>query len=351
MILRRWTLLLGLALAPLMVAARPAVVHAQCNAELEMDRAAEMIDRARDRVDRSALREARELLDAARRRLGEARGQHGHGNQARACQYARVAQTLAAKAVEVARRGDRAVTGLENLMARTDDLLREAASSVEAGASPRGRRLLRAAGNQQAQARRAFDAGRLRLALKLTTLARTTADRAVRLTLGRPSLDAGGIGKALGDTDRLLEEAARVLDAGEGGGGKPGETLLARARRMQDAARRQAAEGRGDLSLLFTRQARLLATEALGRVDVALDPAEVAGVVDDAAELVGSLLDGAPPDAGRGARDLLARASRLIQDARAGLAQGDLPGALVSARAAAALALDVAERLGPPGRD
>ncbi len=319
---------------------------AQCNSRQELERAAELIDRARDEVARSPVAEAKELLRAAESRLRQGGDQAARGNHDNACKLARVAQELALKAADVARRGNRVVAELENILARSDDLIADTAGRVGRGGPPEAERILKLAFKQQDQAKRAFRTDRLRLALKLTLMARDTATRALRLTQGRPAEDAGFIGRSLDETDRLIAEAARV--AGEGAGGRPdhAEDLLARARRLQAEGRRHLAGGRPALALQLTRQARLFAIRALDQVDVDLDAADVEGMVEITGELLDRLAEAAVESGDTGARDLLRRAQRLLDDGRASLAKGDVREALGSARAASALALDVAERLG-----
>ena len=126
----RWTVLvattvmvLGLALiAP----AAPAWAAA-CDPRLELDRAADFIDRARDIVVESETREARELLRAAATRLAEGREKLRAHRPEEACLLARAAQQLARRAVDMAQNGRAGVGEIERILARTREILEDAA--------------------------------------------------------------------------------------------------------------------------------------------------------------------------------------------------------------------------------
>jgi HEPN domain-containing protein len=343
----------GRVLAALVVgcalAGAAAGASAQCIPRDEVERATALIERAREAVDRSPLPEAVELLRAAERRRSEAAGEASHGRREQACRMALLSQKLAEKAAERALRGSRGLAELRNILDRTEESLRESLDRVAASGSPEARRLLVAARDQEVEARRAFDRRRPRVALRLTLMARNTAERAVRIADGHADHDPKGVAGVLDDTDRLIEEAGRVLGGGDARGtGEAGE-LMRRAEAMQAEARRQAGAGRPALALQFTRQARFLVTQALGRVDVVVNPEDVEALIGSAADLLAQLRAGGNGD-GRES-DLLVRAEKLLDDARSALAEKRYGPALASVRAAGALALDVAGRLFPDGRD
>ncbi len=338
--------LLVLALAAPAWAAGP---PGRCDPEVAIAQAEQVLEVARDAVGRSPVREASELLLAARDRLGDAGGLNRRGQGARACMMAQVSIKLSERAVELARRGDRSLAELENILDRTDEFLRDAADDVGASNSAQARRLLRAAAEQEKEARGAFRSGHPRIALKLTLMARDAADRARRVSTGGEAVRAGDLEKFLGETDRLLEEARGVV-AGDNSAGGAGE-ILDRAGKMQGEARRHLQGGRPALALELSRQARFLGLRALGNVDVAPDAKDVETLAASTSELLDRLRAEAQGAGDDGARSLLAKASRLLDEARADLASGETREALGAVRAASALALDVSARLRPGARD
>ena len=323
-----------------------AVASAQCNSRQELERAATLIERARDEVGRSPVPEAKELLRASENRLRQGSDRANHGDHDNACRLALVSQQLAMKASEVARRGNRAVTELEDILARTEELLSDVAGAVDTAGPPEARRLFKLATSQQDEAKRAFRSDRLRLSLKLTLMARDTASRSLRLAEGRPPEDGRFVEKSLDETDRLISEATRVLEESGDADSGPGKDLLARARRLQHEGRRHFDGGRLPLALQLTRQARLFAIRALDQVDVDLNTGDVESMIEVTGELLDRLREAAVEAKDGQARDLLDRAGRLLADARAALQKDQPREALGSVRAASALALDVAERLG-----
>ena len=325
---------------------------AACNPRAALERAEAAIERAADEVARSPVREAQDLLRAARERLRQGVDRAGKGDRETACRLAVVAEKLAVKALDLARRGNRSVAELQRLLARTDEWLTEAASAVQRSGSAPAERMLTAAFRQQKEARRGFRSGRLRLALKLTLLARDTAQRALVLARGGAARDRAWVEKSLAETDRLLEEATR-LTSGEGAGrtARDLEEILSRSHRMQEEARRHFAAGRARLALQLTRQARLFALRALDRMDVVPSREEVTPLLEATAELVGRLRSEAAEAEDRKADKLLDRASRLLDDARDAMARGEVRKALGEVRAASALALQAAEGLGSGARN
>jgi len=318
---------------------------AQCNMQAETDRALATIDRVREVVTRSDLREARELLRAAETRLGESRERARRGDRELACRLARVSAGLAEKAGEVARRGIRGLEELEQMLQRTDQNLSETGALVRESDSVEADRFLRAGMRHQKAAWNAFRGRRPKFAVKFTLMAREAASRARQAAEGDAPGNRPFVQRQLQRTDRLLDEAARVL--GERSEGDP--EALVPARRLQHAAGNQLHQGHPGLALGLTRQARAVIRRALG--DAVPEPAP-----EDVAALLGTtqeLLDRLRPEAAEQdqAKRLLPRADTLLDDARRALEDGDLRRALGSARAASALALDISELLDRDGGD
>ena len=153
------------------------------------------------------------------------------------------------------------------------------------------------------------------------------------------------------ETDRLLDEARRVIRAESAEAPPVVAETLDRAGEMQAQAWRQLRAGRPGLALQLTRQARLLATRALDRVDVEIDRSEIEPLIASTGELLDRLVETARDGGDPGLREDLVRARRLLDDARASLDAGRARDALGSVRAASMLALQVSERLASGGGD
>jgi hypothetical protein len=329
---RTWILA---AAALLVVSAPPA--RGQCDLTAEIDRATQLIERARDAAAQSSVPEARELVRAARERRDQAVDLGRNGRRDMACRMARVAQGFALKAAEIAKSGLRGLDELERMMERSDQALRDAAGPVHDSGSGDADRMLRIAVRQQKEAWGAFRGRRPRIAMKLSLMARETANRAVRMAEGRPPEDPGRVTAELGQTDRLLDEARSVL-----GGDSPG---LGRAVQMQGIARRQLGRGHPALALGLTMEARGAIRGALADANAAPEAEDVEGMIATTTELVRRLEDAAVEQGNRQARDQLARADALLAEAKKSLAAQDLRGAFGDARAASSLALEVSEML------
>lgn len=350
----KWTVLIALIAALYGLVAfggAPPALAAACDPRLELDRAADLLDRARDIVERSEIREARELLRAASTRFSEAKERLRANRPGDACLLARAAQQLALRAVDMAQNGRAGVGEIERILARTREVLQDAASGAADSDVPAASRLIELAFDQQRQADTAFRAGRYRLALKLTLLARTTADRARRLAEGRPIEDRRDVERNLAETDRLLDEAGRVIGSEGAEAPRVLAEILDRAVEMQAQAWRQLRAGRPGLALQFTQQARLLATRALDRVDVEIDRSEIEPLLASTGELLDRLGETVRDGGDSSLREHLVRARRLLDDARASLDAGRARDALGSVRAASVLALQVSERLASGGGD
>lgn len=329
-----------LLLAAAGLGAAPERVLAQCVIEQEVDEALALIERASEVVEKSDLLEARELLRAARVRVKEAGEAHQRGERLLACRLAVVAQNLARKAAEVAEAGLRGIEQLEGMLHKTDEFLQDTAGTVRASGVPEAVRLLRVARDQQNEAWNAFRSRRPRVAIKLTTLARNTAQRAERLSQGDAALTPRNLEEELSRTDRLFEEAVRAL----GEGARESEALTS-ANRLQAQARRNFQSDRPHLALRLTHQARVLIRRALRQSDVQVSAEDVETMIRSTSLLVEDLYQAAQESGSDKAADLLERAENLLETARKSLRENDLRSAFGSARAASALALDVSEML------
>lgn len=328
----------------------PGAARAQCNWEQEVQRALDMIEKASGVVSRSDIPEAREILRTARIRAREAtdRGRNGQGEFA--CKLARVSQDLARRSAEIAERGLRMLEQLEQMLGKTDEVLRDTAPRLKEADVGEALRMLEVAQGQEREAWGAFRSRRAKLAVKLTLMARETADRALRLAEGGDmDQGTGFVERQLRRTDQLIEDAARRLSESEAG--QDPQALLSGAYRLQTQAKRQLRREHPQLALGLTRQARLVVRRVLDRSDVQPDAADVRALIETTDALVGELRGSAAADGSDRARDLLDRAGRLLQDARRALDDGNPRNALGAARAASALALDVSDMLEKGGKD
>jgi hypothetical protein len=323
--------------------------RAQCDWELEVERALQTIEKASDVVARSDIPEAVELLQTARIRARQATDRGRNGEREFACKLARVSQDLARRAAETAERGLRMLEQVEQMLRKTDDMLREAASRVGESDAGEAMRMMGVARDQEQEAWSAFRSRRSKLAVKLTLMARETADRALRLAEGGGPDAAGFVERQLHRTDRLIEEAARRLRENDAAA-DPG-ALLAGAQRLQTQAKRQFRRDHPQLALGLTRQARLVVRRILDRSDVQPETGDVRALIETTDALVAELRDMATDDGNERALGLLARADRLLQDARRALDAGSPRDALTAARTASALALDVSDMLEKGGNE
>ena len=315
------------------------VAMAQCDFQMEAERARILIDRATEVVHRVDLAEAGEILRAARVRLKEAFDLAQRDQRDLACRLVRASQSLAQKAIEVATRNVRILEELEHRLQRTDELLRDSASMVEESGSPEARRFLSGAMEQQKKAWSAFRHRRPRLAIKLTGMARDAAQRAVRFAEGGGGDRLRRVDREIARTDRFLDEAKdRVLDGN-------GRNALERAQEVQARAKRQLHQGHPGIALGLTRQARILIRRALGRGDTQPKVADVKAMIETTSALVDRLQEVATEGGHDRAFRFLQRAERLLDEAQTALEKGQIRQAVVAVRSASALALDVSEML------
>lgn len=321
-------------------------VAAQCQIRDEIERGARLIERAQEIVKHSGVAEARDLLESAQRQLREADALSQRGDRDRACRLVKVSQALARKAIEIAERSGRGLEGLEQVLQKTDEFLRDSVESVEQGGVDRAMKLLATAFKQQEEAWRAFRSQRSRLALKLTRMAREAGERARRSSRGSSldgRVDHDRLRRELQQTDELLTRAKESDRAADGG--ERFQKLLTEATRMQDRAWSQFRAEQFREALSMTRQARTLVARALGQVDVRPEAGRVANMIASTDETVRNLREAAEEANHRKAKQLLDRADKLLDDARRAVTAGRLRVALGSVRAASALALDVSEML------
>jgi hypothetical protein len=202
--------------------------------------------------------------------------------------------------------------------------------------------MLSGAFDQQARSRATLKEGNTQAALKLTRMARDSAERARRFCLSRSGAEAlpEYVELELSRTDGILNRSEEFLP--EGG---PEESLR-NARRIQTAAWEHFRSERFPQALHMTRQARKLIARNLGQVDVKLESERVARMIESTSDLLESLSDDAASEGDDRTQALLDRAEKLLQEARESLDLGEVGPAFGLVRAASALLLDVAERLG-----
>jgi hypothetical protein len=320
-------------LAVLALAAGIREAAAQCQLARELERAQEHIERARPVVERGP-ETAKQLLRSAVARLAEARGAERRGDRERGCRLAAVAQKLAGSAVDLSRRQDGGLDRLETALTQTDEYLERIRHQVARCERSEARRALATAARQQEEARRAFASRRAPLAIQLTRMAREGAERARRLCQRDPGpLETELLSRQLERTDELIERAAQALLDEETEATSRAEQIDA-ARRRQSEAWRHLDEDRLVAAWSATRQARLLVARALGTWDGGPRAERVGRLIDSTADLLAGL-----------------RESSRLEEARRNLAQEHVAEALAAARAASALALDVAEMLERGERD
>jgi hypothetical protein len=235
------------------------------------------------------------------------------------------------------------VEQLEEMLRRTDEFLRDTSAAFGETGPEEARKIIDGAHRQQRRAWQAFRDQRPRLAFKLTLMAREAGRRALRHEQGVGPGDPAGVERELARTDRLIQEAERVLERGEGREALLG--VLPQARRLQAEAWVQLRGARPGLAWRLSRQARLAVSRALGKTDASPPGPEVQSMIATTAELIDRLFEDAAGREQNRAMRRLNRAERILEEARAALREGKLRRALGSVRTASALALDVAESL------
>ncbi len=322
------------------------VATAQCDLRAEIGRAAALIDRTRGPVEQSGSGDARDLLRAASARLREAQDRARRGDAESACRLAGVSQSLSRKAAEVARSGGgppRVSTDVERMLRATDQALSDAGGRLPPQGAKEGRNLLRSARNQQNEAWAAFQAGRPRLAVKLTLMARESARRALRPGQGVFIPDQRSTAQEMQQTERFLNETRRALGASKQ---ERDPKLMSQAERLQEQARHHLSQGRSGLALSLTRESRVAARRALGQAKANPGPEDVNAFLDSTQDLVERLQPRAEEARNGEALERLDRARSLLQEARQARDERRWRDAFGATRAASGLALDASEMLG-----
>ena len=146
----------------------------------QLDRTRDIIDRARDRLAQCDVAAARELLRIAIDMQARAEVSFGETRYLAALQLTMSARERALRALQLCNAGESLDEQVANALQRTDDLLARVHEHVDGSDNERARQQLANADSLEARAHAEAQAGRLRVALRLTRAARDQAQRADR---------------------------------------------------------------------------------------------------------------------------------------------------------------------------
>jgi hypothetical protein len=150
--------------------------------EEQLQRTRELLDRARDRLAGCDVPIARDLLRTAHDMQARAEQAYRETRYLAALQLTMSARERALRALRLCHANESLQETVATAIQRTDEVLARAHEVVDANGSERARQLLANADSLQSRARAEADAGRFRLALRLTGQAREQANRALRAT-------------------------------------------------------------------------------------------------------------------------------------------------------------------------
>ncbi len=312
--------------------------RAQCNVEADGERVQQLIDRAGEVVAASDVAEARRMLSAARERLREAQRLARERKRDRACAQLSAARALAEKALQLAMESDQLATRLEQDLARLEQLMQDIAGIVNECRAVEAERMLEGARRQLAKAWSEYRSRRFRSSYAFCRTAENQARRA-RLFCTVDSIEPQRLEDELERTDTLLEETTARLSEGDA------QERLEPARILQRQAWEHFHSERFVAAYTLTRRSRDLARGAVGRIAREVAPREIETLVRNTRDLVRTLGERAEDQGAEDARRLLDQVDRLLDRSEADLGADRLLKAMASARAASALAQDVAEML------
>ncbi len=146
----------------------------------QLGRTRELLDRARDRLAHCELPAAREMLRTALDMQGRAEQAYGETRYLAALQLTMSARERALRAQQLCNAGESFDETVGNALQRTDAILARAHEVLDAGGSERARSLLANADSLQGRAKTEERAGRPRMALRFTRMAREQAERSMR---------------------------------------------------------------------------------------------------------------------------------------------------------------------------
>ena len=300
-----------------------------------MERAASRLEQARsafEETGRDDLNARRLILESADnlRRAREQMQEHMFETSLR---LAESSLALSTRAIRLLRSDGRGPDLAEEID-RTQRIV-DRATETRRSVDPALGRLVDQAVDLQRRAVRSAEQGKPMIAVEQTRAARNLAMRVLRAGgPGGPAAEDDAL-RAVALTDDVLEGARGILAQ------KPDEAL---ARRVQDAARRQADAQRAldaddyARAIQLTTAAREAVRAALRGATLPVEPASVETALTRTDNAIAALRDALASNASANARDFLDRAAARQNDARRALAEGDARRALGLTRVAHNLA-------------
>lgn len=222
----------------------------------EGEKALRALQLAREAFDGAPGDQARRLLDEARAQIERGRIQFNEQHYEAAIRLAVSAQSLIQQALGT--RGDLGGERVQRELERTDRLIERVQPVVRESDIEEAARMLDRGVNLQSEAQEVYRAGRYAVAYTVTLQARALVNHAAALVHG--PLDSEGVGRALEETDRVLDGAAEIVRPS---GDENAIKLLEKAREHQLRARGFLDDGEMRAALAETRVARSLGKRAL----------------------------------------------------------------------------------------
>jgi hypothetical protein len=317
---------------------------------VELERTDRLIEKARDEIagirssyPQTLLTEAEKLQLHAWKAYREAIGPGGSGGGLREAKvFTLQARDCAVRAIEAAGVDRRASEGAGKLIDRAQDRAAEVGERVEASGNPLARQLLEQGLDQLRRARRAFQDAQPHAA-RLAALAFDLIERAGRVAAGEGP-DPAAVEASLARTETLLAE----IESDLAGAGNPDALVasLREARGFVSRAREQLRAGHVRLALRLGLQARQAGLRILTQLQRLPSEAQLISALGDLEALRDQIAAELAHRDVAAARALLARASDLLELARAHLGAGESEDALSVLVAAESLLRDAAEEAG-----
>jgi hypothetical protein len=330
-----WALHLGAALVAALLAfsvAAPAFAQDRERLRSELETTQRILERAREVVEESGSPRALDPLRIAFR-LQEEAVQMGRSDRPRdwmngfertlqARKLAQRAMSIAAEQVQLEKRAQQEIFKLENLI----DRLTEHADTAP---SERAQQIMEMAQRRLLQSRQAFHEQHFEEAYNLAHDTRRLLENLV------PRQPARRFERMFENTQRLLERAREVVGSVDNA---QAQSLLERAERQFEAARRTQSEGRPEAAFRHLTQARDLAMRSLRLEEGPVDATRLDKFLEDTQRYIDAVATRIDATSTPDAMTLLDNARQRLERARAQRTNGSLRESLAEARIARNLA-------------
>ncbi|MBU1701937.1 MAG: hypothetical protein KJ970_00895 [Candidatus Eisenbacteria bacterium] len=317
---------------------------------LQTDR---VIERARDLVrdagsiQRTAVAiQAEAFMDRAQQSQRDAWGDFRRQRWAQAANISLKAREYALKAIELSQVEFKAHESLVTLLEQTREMAVEAKAEIRESGRPEAIQWLQTAEDQLRRAQEAYRETRLRQSIRFAVVARDLIRRALDASRGSGPDEVGRVRSDLEQTDGLLLEVEASLR--EGLGGSDLQTMVQRAKEVQDRSWRAYRDGKPKQASRLTNIARERALAVLLHLQAAPDPQDLQASLNLLSSLYESIQSAAASVDDESIRQLLLRGREHLLKAEREMAAGKIERALNEARASEALLREASERIPSP---